>query len=78
MIEEFRNTKSCKIRKFAQFIGNLMAAVPAIKYSQLYTKLFERHKFLALLINDNNYESHMSISGDLQEDFTWWTANIVS
>ena len=38
----------CKIRECAKFVGTLIAACPAIKYSFLYTKLFEKAKFSAL------------------------------
>ena len=64
LIERFSTVSKRKIRDFAKFISSLIAACPAIKYSWLYTKDFERTKFLALSRNNNNYDSVMSLSLD--------------
>lgn len=76
MIQDLKSKQSCKIRIFAQFIGNLIAACPTIKYSWLHTKSFEREKFLALTVNNGDYESEMDLLEILREDFTWWESKI--
>lgn len=68
--------KKCKIRKFAQFIGTLTSACPAVKYGWLYTKLLEREKFLSLHKENGNYNSMMKISNELVEDLNWWLTHI--
>lgn len=74
---EFLNTKRCSIRYFAEFIGLLTAACPAVRYGWLYTKLFEREKFLALGSSEN-YNKKMNIPNYLTKDFKWWKNNINS
>ena len=77
LVDRFSKLNKCKIREFAHFIGCLVAACPALQYSWLYTKNFEREKFLALLFHDNNYDSKMILKSYLQEDFQWWKTNIL-
>lgn len=48
IIKGIRSRGRCKIREFAQFLGVLTSSCPAVRYGWLYTKLFEREKFLAL------------------------------
>lgn len=62
----------CSIREFASFIGSLISVCPAVQYGLLYTKMFEREKFLALAASNEDYSSKMNISSHLQEDFLWW------
>ena len=78
LIDLFSTKSSCKIREFAKFIGCLIAACPALRYSWLYTKNFEKEKFRALIFNDNNYELRTYIPGSLKKDFDWWKTNIIS
>jgi len=61
----------CSIREFASFIGSLVSVCPAVQYGLLYTKRFEREKFLALVNNNEDYSAKMDISLHLQEDFRW-------
>lgn len=77
-IDKFINLQNCTIRVFAQFIGLLVSACPAIPYGWLYTKLFEREKFLALIKNHNNYDAVMSIPKSLKDEFRWWQCNVAS
>lgn len=75
-IETIRNTKSCKIRVFAKFIGLLISVCPAIEYGWLHTKIFEREKFINLL-KHNDYEKFMILNKELiNEDLDWWYYNI--
>ncbi|KAJ8918504.1 hypothetical protein NQ315_015209 [Exocentrus adspersus] len=68
----------CSILKFSQFIGLLTSACPAVKYGFLYSKAFERSKFLALKANDENYLATMHISKEIVSDLEWWLKNIHS
>jgi hypothetical protein len=70
--------KKFKIREFAKFLGTLTAACPAILYRWLYTKSFERIKFLDLLKPYGNYNSTISIPPNLLKEFQWWSTNINS
>ncbi|XP_046746398.1 uncharacterized protein LOC124411349 [Diprion similis] len=53
----------------------LNAACPAVAYSTVYCKRLEREKFLALIINDGNYEAYMTVSSKLKDDLNWWKIN---
>ena len=72
---KFKNLSRCKIRDFARLVGLLTSACPAIEYGWLYTKEFERCKFLSLK-GDDNYEKFMTISSTLNSDFEWWINSI--
>lgn len=67
--------KKCTIRQFAQIIGLLVSACPAIEYGWLYTKDLERCKYLNLA-QDDNYERLMNIPNYLQKEFLWWLSTI--
>ncbi|CAH1979236.1 unnamed protein product [Acanthoscelides obtectus] len=69
LVNAFAKRKSCKIREFAKFLGNIVASCPAIKYSWAYTKNFERAKYLSLRKAANNYEAKMEIDASLLPDF---------
>lgn len=47
-VRDIARKKYIKIREFAKFLGVLTSACPAIPYGWIYTKGFERAKFLAL------------------------------
>lgn len=53
-------------------IGSLVSIFPAIQYSPLYTKKFEREKFLVLLSSSGDFSSKMIIPSYLQDDFNRW------
>lgn len=67
--------KRCKIRTFASFVGLLVSACPAVEYGWLYTKSFERCKYLNLK-NTNNFEAFMNIPTSLKCDLEWWDRTI--
>lgn len=71
MIRRFRNIKACKIREFVHFVGTLTSVCPAIRYGWVYSKSFERQKYLALLRNHGDYEATMQVSSTLDVDFQW-------
>lgn len=71
--------KKIKIRRFAQFLGLLISVCPAFKYAKLYTRIFEREKFLALkAARNNNYNETMILSNCLKKDLEWWQSHIFS
>jgi len=53
-------------------IGSLVSVCPAVRYGLLYTKLFERAKYLALIHSNGIYSAKFFISPSLQVDFRWW------
>lgn len=58
-------------------IGSLISICPAVRYGLLYTKNFEREKFLSLSKNNDSYAACMHIADYLRSDFEWWL-NILS
>ncbi|KAJ8971931.1 hypothetical protein NQ317_015437 [Molorchus minor] len=68
--------KKCKILRFAQLLGLLTSACPAIKYGWVHTKMFERVKFLALMSHGGDYSAFMPISDTVKTDLIWWSQNI--
>lgn len=76
IVNKYIKIKSCTIRDFAQLIGTLVAACPSLHYSWIYTKYLERHKYLALINNNNNYDAMMNLHPDTKTDLLWWARNI--
>ena len=70
LIDKFSGLTQSKIRDFAQFIGSIVACCPVLKYSWMYTKNFERQKFLALNENNNNYDATMILKLN-KSDVNW-------
>lgn len=77
-ISYLESRRTCKILKYAQFIGLLTSACSAVKYGWLYTKLFEGTKYLTLQVTNGNYEASMSIPNSLSSDLEWGKNNIPS
>ena len=48
LIRKFKRLKKCKVREYARLVGSLVACCPAIKYSLLYTKNFEREIYCSI------------------------------
>lgn len=76
LLNKFRPGKVCSLRKWSSFVGAINACSPALKYSRLYIKGFERVRYLGLLENNNNYEAKICIPKKLELDFDWWKKNI--
>lgn len=76
-ILEIKTLKKCQIRKFAQLVGLLVSACPAIEYGWLYTKELERCKYLNLKGHDD-YDKEMIIPNFLHSDLNWWLKAISS
>ncbi|XP_074107699.1 uncharacterized protein LOC141532965 [Cotesia typhae] len=77
-LNHFEVGKKYKIRFFAQLIGTLVAASPAVEYSKIYIVRLEREKWLALTINDNNFEAYIKITNSIMEDLIWWKINLLT
>lgn len=77
-VKHFQRVKKCKIRDFAEFIGRLVFACHGLKYSLIYTKRFERAKFLALESSNGNYDADMVLNSELGSDFSWWKSHILN
>lgn len=76
LVSHFMGVRECTIRKFAKFIGVLTSSCIAVRYGWLYTKLFERQKFLALRRHGGDFNAIMSIPPSLKADFSWWLSNL--
>lgn len=77
-VKSISKLKTISIRDFASFLGKLIAACPAIPYSWVYTKSFERAKYLALLDSGDNYDTTMHIPNSFCDDLRWWKNNILN
>ncbi|KAL7293508.1 hypothetical protein TKK_0012954 [Trichogramma kaykai] len=73
----FSKLKNCKIREFARLTGSIISCCPAIEYSWLYSKEFERQKTHALQRSNNNYDLIMNIDACLAPEFDWWKEKIM-
>lgn len=76
-VRDISKKKYIKIREFAKFLGVLTSACPAIPYGWIYTKVFERAKFLALRESNENYDCRMVLGNNLEKDFSWWKQHIM-
>lgn len=54
-----------------------MSRCPALKYGMIYVRRFEKERLRALEANYYNFEAIMTVSEELEEDFTWWKKNIL-
>lgn len=75
-IDNLLSKSDIKIRNFARFIGYLTSACPSVPYGPLYCKNFERARFMALLMNDGDYDQFMKVERYLDSDLHWWRNNI--
>ncbi|XP_029659376.1 uncharacterized protein LOC115233212, partial [Formica exsecta] len=75
LTNQFKIGSCYKIREVARVLGVLTAACPATAYGSIYCKRLERQKFLALLLNDNDYEGKIYINKAMSDDLLWWKEN---
>lgn len=68
----FSAKRKCRIRDFSSLVGSLISICPAVQYGLLYTKDFERTKFLALSNSNDDYSASMDIPSHLSDIFHWW------
>lgn len=77
LLNKISKTSYCSIREFAAFVGTLVSRCPALKYGMIYVRRFEKERLRALEANYYNFEAIMTVSEELEEDFTWWKKNIL-
>lgn len=76
LLEELSIGKVLSLRQWSSFVGSVNACCPAVRYGRLYTKQFERTRYLGLLKNNNNFEEKISLPASLKADIEWWKRNI--
>lgn len=72
LVSSLSRNSHCSIQVLASMIGSLVSICPAVQYGLLYTKSFERAKYLALKRFANNFSAIMKLPSSLNEDFRWW------
>lgn len=75
-VRNILNMSSCKIQIFAEMLGSLVAACPAVEYGWSYTKPLEREKYLALSASKGCYNSRMVLKSTIQPILKWWLHNL--
>ncbi|XP_053593379.1 uncharacterized protein LOC103579263 [Microplitis demolitor] len=78
MLDSIDLGSSYRIRIIAQLIGVLIACIPGVGYGRTYSKSLARAKWLALMINNKNFEGFMLLKKDVFEDIRWWKDYIMS
>ncbi|KAL7289949.1 hypothetical protein TKK_0016333 [Trichogramma kaykai] len=76
LISKFSKKHKGSIREYAQFIGSLIACCPALEYSWMHVRNFERSKLTASRNNHDNYEAVVNLTLD-PIDLKWWRDNIL-
>lgn len=76
LLRRYSRANWCTIQEWASFVGFVNSCCPAVCYGRLYTKLFEREKFLSLQRNDGRYNARFEIPQSLQSDFDWWESHV--
>jgi hypothetical protein len=72
-LHDAENNVPWEIRRAAQLIGWLLAALPACRYGQGHFRSLENAKKWALFDNDFNYDAEDVLwSTQQQEDLQWW------
>lgn len=69
-LEQLRLGKILSLRQWSSFVGSINACCPAVKYGRLYTKEFERVKYLGLLKNGNDFETKICLPESLKLDIS--------
>lgn len=77
LLKGIEPNKNYKIRTIAHVIGTLVACCPGVEYGKVFYKRLERAKWLALLVNNNEFEGHMKLNSHVFEDIIWWKRNIL-
>lgn len=77
-LDNILHKKVCSIRYFSRFIGKIVSITPVFKYGKLYTKNFERVKYLALKKSRGSYKHFMEIPQFLLADLLWWKSHLLS
>ena len=64
------------IRRVAQVIGKLIAAMPAMQYGTLHYRILEKEKIQALKSNRGHFDRRMRLTEEAMEELHWWLDNI--
>ena len=65
-----------KIRDLAQFIGVLVASLPAVKYGALFYRFLEKDKIHGLRENFGNFEKFKTLCDQSKLEINWWLQNV--
>lgn len=76
LLEQLRLGKILSLRQWSSFVDSINACCPAVKYGRLYTKEFERVKYLGLLKNGNDFEAKICLPESLKPNISSWKKNI--
>ena len=63
-------------RNVAKVIGLIVSTFSAVQYGKLYYRQLEQRKILALKRFKGNYDTYMTITLEMKEEFAWWFTNI--
>lgn len=72
-----RHSSTFTIRQLAQFLGNIVAAFPAVPYGKLHYREMERNKISALKTSKGDFDANMSLSHKSILEIDWWINNII-
>lgn len=76
LINDILKLEQFKIECLARIIGTLVAAVPAVKYGQVYVRAMEVSKTKALRCGNGDYRTLMRLDSESITDLKWWLNNI--
>ncbi|XP_074103428.1 uncharacterized protein LOC141530302 [Cotesia typhae] len=75
-IESLKKKRRMKIRDFAKVVGSLVACCPAVEYSLLHCRLFEKAKIQALNRSKGCFDDIMSVPKFTIRDWDWWLQSL--
>ena len=78
MAQNILSAKQVTIRELASFVGNVVAADPAVPLGPLRYKYIEIVKTRSLLENFGNYDANVTLRSRERADILWWADNIHS
>ena len=65
-----------KIRDLAQFIGVVVASLPAVKYGALFYRFLKKDKINGLRENFGNFEKFKTLCDQSKLEINWWLQNV--
>ena len=71
------NLRHVEIRSFASLVGQMIAALPAVKFGAVHVKTLEISKNKALMSNNRDFSCFMDVSDWDAVDIRWWCDHIV-
>ncbi|XP_074102142.1 uncharacterized protein LOC141529496 [Cotesia typhae] len=71
-IKDLRKKGTVKIRDFAKVIGLIVACCPAVEYSLLHCRSFEKAKIRSLEKSGGCFDAVMVIPKSTRRDWDWW------